>query len=434
MLQAACIVAKAILAPQTEHVKIYSPVDLKPAYKQTEVGVIPEEWGVKPLGECASFRTGPFGSALHKSDYADDGIPVVNPMHINEGRIEPTRTMTITEKAAKALSDFRMKAGEIVIGRRGDMGRCAVVQPEQAGWLCGTGSMIIRCGATDAGFLQRVLSSPRAIAAIEDTSVGSTMINLNQGTLAGLRLQFPPLPEQRAIATALSDVDGLLGGLDRFIAKKRNLKKAAMQQLLTGQTRLPGFHGEWEVKRLGDVFTISAGKSKSTFIAENGDFWICDMGSVSAEGRLIVSKRTNHRCDFLRKGDLIMPKDDIGGGNIIGKVGYIDANETYILGDHVYCLRALEGDSRFLAFTINSHRVNSELRKKVIGSAQLGLGRKSVTEQKIQIPSTPEQTAIAEVLREMDGELAMLEHRREKTRALKQAMMQELLTGRIRLL
>jgi type I restriction enzyme S subunit len=158
------------------------------------------------------------------------------------------------------------------------------------------------------------------------------------------------------------------------------------------------------------------------------------MGSVSAEGRLIVSKRTNHRCDFLRKGDLIMPKDDIGGGNIIGKVGYIDANETYILGDHVYCLRALEGDSRFLAFTINSHRVNSELRKKVIGSAQLGLGRKSVTEQKIQIPSTPEQTAIAEVLREMDGELAMLEHRREKTRALKQAMMQELLTGRIRLL
>jgi type I restriction enzyme S subunit len=231
----------------------------------------------------------------------------------------------------------------------------------------------------------------------------------------------------------LSDVDGLLGGLDRLIAKKRDLKQAAMQQLLTGQTRLPGFHGEWEVKRLGDVFTISAGKSKSAFIAENGDFWICDMGSVSIAGRLIVSKRTNHRCDFLRKGDLIMPKDDIGGGNIIGKVGYIDANETYILGDHVYCLRALEGDSRFLAYTINSHRVNSELRKKVIGSAQLGLGRKSVTEQEIQIPPTPEQAAIAEVLTDIDAELAALEQRREKTRALKQAMMQELLTGRTRL-
>ena len=114
-------------------------------YKQTEVGVIPEEWEVKRLGECAKFRTGPFGSALHKSDYTDDGVPVINPMHIVDGTIEPTRTMTITEKAAKNLSDFRLKAGEIVIGRRGDMGRCAVIQGQQAGWLCGTGSMIIRC-------------------------------------------------------------------------------------------------------------------------------------------------------------------------------------------------------------------------------------------------------------------------------------------------
>jgi type I restriction enzyme S subunit len=122
---------------------------MKTGYKQTEVGVIPEDWEVKPLGECASFRTGPFGSALHKSDYTDDGIPIVNPMHIIDGRIEPTRTMTITEQAAKALADFRLKAGEIVIGRRGDMGRCAVVMNEQAGWLCGTGSMIIRGGATD---------------------------------------------------------------------------------------------------------------------------------------------------------------------------------------------------------------------------------------------------------------------------------------------
>ncbi len=408
---------------------------MKPGYKQTEVGVIPEEWGSIRLGECARFRTGPFGSALHRSDYTNDGIPVVNPMHIVEGEIEPTRTMTITEKAANNLAEFRLKAGEIIIGRRGDMGRCAVVQPLQVGWLCGTGSMIIRCeNGANAEFLQRVLSSPQAISAIEDASVGTTMINLNQGTLAGLKIQLPPLPEQRAIATALSDVDGLLGGLDRLIAKKRDLKQAAMQQLLTGQTRLPGFHGEWEVKRLGDAFTITAGKSKSAYVVDDGDFWVCDMGSVSIEGRLIVSKRTNYCGDFLKRGDLIMPKDDIGGGNIIGKVGYIDANETYILGDHVYCLRALKGDPRFLAYVINSHRVNSELRKKVIGSAQLGLGRKSVNEQGIQFPPDPEQTAIAAVLTEMDGELAALEQRREKTRALKQAMMQELLTGKTRLI
>lgn len=125
---------------------------IPPGYKPSQVGVIPEDWDVKRLGEIAAFRTGPFGSALHKSDYTNDGIPIVNPMHVVDGKIEPTRTMTITEQAAKNLSDFRLKPGEIVIGRRGDMGRCAVVQEYQLGWLCGTGSMIVRPLHTDSEF------------------------------------------------------------------------------------------------------------------------------------------------------------------------------------------------------------------------------------------------------------------------------------------
>src|SRR5260221_831545 len=141
-------------------------MELKPGYKQTDVGVIPEEWDVRKLGQCSSFRTGPFGSALHKSDYTVDGVPVVNPMHIVDGQIEPTRTMTITEQAAQNLADFRMTPGEIVMGRRGDMGRCAVVLEHQSGWLCGTGSMMIKPRDADARFLQRVLSSARAISDI----------------------------------------------------------------------------------------------------------------------------------------------------------------------------------------------------------------------------------------------------------------------------
>ncbi len=337
----------------------------------------------------------------------------------------PVITSTgVTDTHAEA----RERGPGVITGRYGTIGEVFFINEDY--WPHNTTLFVKDFHGNDPLFVSYLL---RTID-FQSHSGKSGVPGVNRNDLHSLTVRVPPtVDEQRAIATALSDVDGLLGGLDRLIAKKRDLKQAAMQQLLTGQTRLPGFHGEWEVKRLGDVFTISAGKSKSAFIAENGDFWICDMGSVSIAGRLIVSKRTNHRCDFLRKGDLIMPKDDIGGGNIIGKVGYIDANETYILGDHVYCLRALEGDSRFLAYTINSHRVNSELRKKVIGSAQLGLGRKSVTEQEIQIPPTPEQAAIAEVLTDIDAELAALEQRREKTRALKQAMMQELLTGRTRL-
>ncbi|MDQ3563835.1 MAG: restriction endonuclease subunit S [Pseudomonadota bacterium] len=134
---------------------------VSPGYKATEVGVIPENWEARKLGGLATFRTGPFGSALHKSDYANDGVPVVNPMHIIDGDIVPTRTMTITESAAKKLSDFRLKVGEIVIGRRGDMGRCAVVRNEHNGWLCGTGSMMsVRPGALMLIFFSAYFPAP----------------------------------------------------------------------------------------------------------------------------------------------------------------------------------------------------------------------------------------------------------------------------------
>jgi type I restriction enzyme S subunit len=412
-------------------------MELKPGYKQTEVGVIPEEWEVKPLGECASFRTGPFGSALHKSDYTDDGIPVVNPMHINDGRIEPTRTMTITEKAAKALPEFRLKAGEIVIGRRGDMGRCAVVQSEQAGWLCGTGSMIVRGGATDPNFLQRVLSSPRAIAAIEDTSVGSTMINLNQATLAGLRLQFPPLPEQRAIAEALSDVDGLLGGLDRLIAKKRDLKQAAMQQLLTGQTRLPGFHGEWEVKRLGEVATFFKGKGlPKSALSESGAEPCIHYGELFTrypETIAEIFSRTDTSAGVFRSvaNDVLMPTSDVTPRGL-AKASCVRVDDV-ILGGDILVIRSdtnlIHGS--FLSLVIRYEE--AQVLQLVTGSTVYHLYGSDMKNFTFSVPSVPEQTAIAEVLTDMDAELAALEQRREKTRALKQAIMQELLTGRTRL-
>jgi restriction endonuclease S subunit len=110
-----------------------------------------------------------------------------------DSQLVPTRTMTVTDATARQLADFRLRAGDIIMGRRGDMGRCAVVQKIEAGWLCGTGSIIIRCAeGVIPTFLQRVLSSPRAIAAIEDASVGSTMVNLNHSVLAGLKVQIPP--------------------------------------------------------------------------------------------------------------------------------------------------------------------------------------------------------------------------------------------------
>ena len=262
---------------------------------------------------------------------------------------------------------------------------------------------------------------------------GDAVVHIYINNLAQVQIELPPIAEQNAIAEVLSDVDGLLNALEALIAKKQAIKQAVMQQLLTGKTRLPGFNGAWETKQLGEIFTIRAGSSKSQYITQGGKYIIVDMGSVATDGQLIISKFTHYEGDFLKEGDLVMPKDDIGGGKIIGKVAYIDANNLYVLGDHVYALRLIEGFPKFFSYLINRYETNSTLKSKVGGSAQLGLSRKAVVEQEVPIPTYDEQHAIASVLSDIDTEIAALAQRRDKTRAIKQGMMQQLLTGRVRL-
>jgi len=355
----------------------------------------------------------------------------------SKGWVDPSDLFKVGSVVEERYRNARVKAKDLIITIVGAGTGYVESVPE---WLDGanltqtTARIAVDPAKADSSFCKFILQSSFGKNQVSAYVKGAAQPGLNCGDVEKFLLPLPPsLSEQRAIAGTLSDVDALIGALDQHIAKKRDLKQAAMQQLFTGQTRLPGFHGEWEVKQLGAVFSISAGKSKSAYVASGGRYWVVDMGSVSRDGRLIVSKRTNYQGDFLKVGDLVMPKDDIGGGNIIGKVGLIDADDTYVLGDHVYCMRANVGDPLFLSYVINGYQTNNALRKKVIGSAQLGLGRKSAEEQEIPFPLLCEQTAIAEVLSDMDAELAALEQRRDKTRALKQGMMQELLTGRTRL-
>jgi len=190
---------------------------------------------------------------------------------------------------------------------------------------------------------------------------------------------------------------------------------------------------DWEVRKIGDLFEILTGKSKSKLISSGGRYFIVDMGAISRDGQLIASKRTDHASDILRIGDLAMPKDDIGGGNIIGKVAFIDEDDRYVLGDHVYLLRAAGLNSKFMSYAINSATINSSLRTKASGSAQLGLARTDVAAQVLPVPSLPEQRAIAEVLSDADAWIAAMDRLIAKKRALKQAAMDELLTGRTRL-
>jgi type I restriction enzyme S subunit len=409
-------------------------MEVRPGYKQTQVGVIPNDWDTRPLTEVAKVTSGkrlPLGYFVGDKETP---YPYIRVTDMRPGRVDTRDIKYVPEAAYPFISRYRIFKNDLFISVAGTLGIVGSIPDELDGANLTENADRISAITCDKDYLLHVMLSPVVQNVIESEQTVGAQPKLALMRIRNFSIPLPPTKaEQRAIAAALSDVDALLGGLDRLIAKKRDLQQAAMQQLLTGQTRLPGFHGEWGMKRLGDVFRISIGTSKSAFIIEGGDYWICDMGSVSSAGHLIVSKRTNYRGDFLATGDLIMPKDDIGGGNIIGKVAYIDSDDTYILSDHVYHLRAEKGNPRFLAYAINSYRTNRDLRRKVIGSAQLGLGRKSVTEQEIPFPPIDEQDAIATFLTDMATELAALKARRDKTRNLKQAMMQELLTGKTRL-
>ena len=170
---------------------------------------LPEGWAWSRLGSLlALFITGPFGSALHKSDYVTDGIPLINPMNIIDRKVVPIHKMQVSSETVERLSSFKVTSDDIVIARRGDMGRCAVVQSEQDGWLCGTGSFVLRLPSIlYSEYFAVCLRSPYSVEYLSGNSIGNTMLNLNQAILKSILLPVPPCIEQRRIIDCISSTD-----------------------------------------------------------------------------------------------------------------------------------------------------------------------------------------------------------------------------------
>lgn len=197
--------------------------------------------GLLPLRSALDgVFTGPFGSALHKADYVEGGVPVINPMHINRGLITPSTDVAVSHEKAAELAEFKLQAGDVIVARRGVMGRCAVVAENQAGWLCGTGSMVLRPNAKlDPDFLQMFISSPATVAALDEAAVGSTMANLNQGILLALELWLPAVEQQRRI---VNEARRLFSYADRL--EQRIQATRARVERLTPALLAKAFRGE----------------------------------------------------------------------------------------------------------------------------------------------------------------------------------------------
>ena len=195
-----------------------------------------EGWKKVKLGEVSEIITGPFGSSLHEKDYTRTGTPIVNPQNIVNGKVIPIDRCLVSDETVERLSKFKMNAGDIVIARRGEMGRCAVVEENQEGWLCGTGSFVIKVDFEKIApyFIQLQLSSDNIKIILENNSIGATMSNLNQGILCELEFLVPDLPEQRRIAAILSGIDAKIAAEEKVLEKYEKMKKGLMERLLNG--------------------------------------------------------------------------------------------------------------------------------------------------------------------------------------------------------
>ncbi len=413
-----------------------------PGYKQTEVGVIPEEWKSSTVrGLASSARNaivgGPFGSDLVSRDYVEHGVPVIRGQNMSGQWVSGTFVF-VTSAKAKSLEANLARPGDIVFTQRGTLGQVSLVpgKPFES-YLVSQSQMKLSVNreVADPLFFFYVFTSEKQQELISGGTIQTGVPHINLGILRDIPVQLPPLPEQRAIAGALSDVDALIGSLDQLIAKKRDLNQAAMQQLLTGQTHLPGFHGEWEVKRLGDVAALNrlhvtpASLPTQMFVHfslpafDVGKVPVTEPGSAIGSNKFRVPQGAVLVSKLNPRIPRIWAPDDI-------PLEAIASTEFLVLTPR-------EGTSRRFLFVLCSSPLfceQMELAATGTTGSHQRISPGGALSLKVPVPvDVEEQTAIAEVLSDMDAELEALEQRRDKTRALKQGMMQELLTGRTRL-
>lgn len=200
-----------------------------------------EGWIETTLGTITGgVFTGPFGSLLHKSDYIENGIPLVNPAHITARGIEPDYRKTVSKETAERLSSYIMKEGDIVIGRRGEMGRCAIVSKDESGFLCGTGSFFIKASSQcDGGYLVRYLRSASCVARLEKIAGGAVMPNLSNTELSNLKLVLPPFEKQTEVLNLVdelsSEIERVIAVYEQKLAALDELKKSLLHKAFTGE-------------------------------------------------------------------------------------------------------------------------------------------------------------------------------------------------------
>ncbi len=431
-------------------------------YKLTEVGVIPEDWDCLTVGQLvkeniiAKPLDGNHGD-IHptSNDYVSYGIPFIMANHIKNGSLDLENCKFITRECADKLQKGFSITGDVLLTHKGTVGNTAVVDNLSTDYIMLTPQVtyyrVQNYSKLNNWFLRHYFDSHKFQSLLLNLSGGGTRAYIGITGQLALPAILPPITEQRSIALVLSDTDALITSLDKLIAKKRDIKQSAMQQLLTGKQRLEGFGDsigkfkqteiglipeDWEVMSLDFVARVVDSLHQTPSFSEDGYPMVrvtdIKTGNLNLTETLKVSKNIYE--EFVRnytpkRGDIVLSR--VGS---YGVSSFVETDELFCMGQNTVILNP-KISSRYLYYILNSPSIKYQIEDSSYGSGYKSLSLKNIKELLIQLPFNElEQQAIAKVLSDMDSEISALEQRRDKTKALKQAMMQELLTGRIRLL
>ena len=397
-------------------------MEVKPGYKLTEVGMIPEGWDVKRLRQISPSQS--VGLVINPSSYyAETGtVPLLIGSNVGENRIDWESANRISTASNESLPASRLAAGDLVTVRVGDPGVTAVIPPALDGCNCASMMIVRRHQSFNSRWLCFAMNSPLGRAQVANVQYGTAQKQFNIIDAVDFIYPVPQLREQEAIAEALGDADALIESLDQLLTKKRHLKQGAMQQLLTGKKRLPGFSGDWEAKTLGSFCKITAGgdlvKEEFSPLSDHGHPFPIYSNALTNNGLYGYSQSYQHEPDKLT----VTARGDIGTA-AYRSTRFCAIGRLLVLSSVHQC------DLRFVTEYINTF---VEFAQESTGVPQLTAPQ--ISKRIVALPpSKAEQTAIAAILSDMDTEIAAVESKLSKARLVKQGMMQELLTGRVRL-
>lgn len=425
---------------------------VKPGYKQTEVGMIPEPWKVSSL--AAAFQRLEAGVSVNSDDSLSSEYHILKTSAVHDGVVDTAETKPVIFRDYPRLKCPLVK-GSIIISRMNTpalVGECGFAKDAKAGTYLPDRLWQIQNlnkSSFDFVWLNYLLNTKQYRDAVRATATGTSnsMKNISKERLLDIKIPHPPISEQENIAAVLSEVDELINLVEKQINKKKAIKQGAMQELLTGKRRLPGFSGEWETKKLEDYCSLITKQTgfdysayiKPALITRKMPNTVPMIQTINFRGRKFTFETDYYipQSVAMQFPNIVLNKKcvlfSIVGASV-GNVGLYPGNITAFCGGAIGITRFRnEQDAEWVFNYMSSPDGQSQIQYVTKGGAQATVTIADIRNFKIPTPEKNERDAISSILENMDHEIEVLEEKLAKYRQVKQGMMQQLLTGKIRL-